>query len=176
MKKVQEEDSLPAWESSLPPASLLTPEEAVSLSRISQFALRTYSATWSQGEEEIARQMGVEPEDVVFTWCRDEKDTGLCPKFIVLLDHESESIVLAVRGTFCLKDVILDMVCDDAPFLGGFAHKGIREGAEKVWSLASPAVLSAVQLYPSYTLTLTGHSLGAGVAVLLALELLLGED
>merc|ERR1719242_2770054 len=94
---------------------------------------------------------------------------------INILDHESEAVVLAIRGTFCLKDVILDMVCDDAPFLDGFTHRGIREGAEQVWEKSSPALLAALALHPTYSLVLTGHSLGAGVAVLLALELLVGE-
>ena len=174
MRVVEEEVALPLWEVELPKSTMVPVEQAVSINRISQFALATYSASWSSGEEEIGRAMGVEPEDVVFAWCSDEGG-DLCPKFIIIFDHESEAVILAVRGTFCLKDVILDMVCDDAPFLDGFTHRGIRKGAEQVWEKSSPALLAALALHPTYSLVLTGHSLGAGVAVLLALELLVGE-
>ena len=175
VRRVQEEVELPAWRKQLPTPSNLSLDEVQSICRKAHFAFATYSASWSSSEEEVAKQMGVDQENVVLTWCRDEEDTGLCPKFIVLMDHESKAVVLAIRGTFCLRDVLLDMVCDDAPFLDGFAHKGIREGAEAVWAASCPALLSALALHPSYHLHLTGHSLGAGVAVLLALELLLGD-
>jgi len=174
LRRVQEERELPAWEEELPQETSLGVEQAVSINKMATYALNTYSASWSSSEEKMAVEMGVEPEDVVFTWCRDEEG-GICPKFIILLDHESEAIVLAIRGTFCLKDVILDMVCDDAPFLEGFAHKGIREGAERVWANSCSALLAALALHPTYSLVLTGHSLGGGVAVLLALELLAGD-
>ena len=174
LRRVQEERELPAWEEDLPQETSLGVEQAVSINKMATYALNTYSASWSSSEEKMAVEMGVEPEDVVFTWCRDEEG-GICPKFIILLDHESEAIVLAIRGTFCLKDVILDMVCDDAPFLEGFAHKGIREGAERVWANSCSALLAALALHPTYSLVLTGHSLGGGVAVLLALELLAGD-
>ena len=71
--------------------------------------------------------MGIEPEYILFTKFEDDDD--LCPKFILLLDHEVKSVVLAIRGTYCLKDIVIDMVCDETPYFNGFAHKGILSGA-----------------------------------------------
>merc|ERR1712106_527540 len=114
--------------------------------------------------------MGVKQEEVLYTWFKDD-DEDHCPKFIVLADHDSMSIVLAVRGTFSIKDVILDMVCKETPYLDGFTHEGILKGARKVWEEACDSVVSALNIHAGYGLVLTGHSLGAGVAVLITLEL-----
>jgi hypothetical protein len=36
---------------------------------------------------------------------------------------------LTIRGTFSMADAISDIVCDEDPFLDGFAHRGILNGA-----------------------------------------------
>ena len=82
----------------------------------------------------------------------DNPEEGHCPKFVLFLDHSSCSLVLAIRytsffcfysyfscsyystcgpiddnamlrGTFSLKDVVLDIVCEEQPFLTGTAVK-----------------------------------------------------
>ena len=55
--------------------------------------------------------------------------------------------------------------------LQGSAHRGILAGAERILELARPSLETALTLQPSYRLLLTGHSLGAGTASLLALAL-----
>ena len=40
------------------------------------------------------------------------------------------AVVLTIRGTFSLADAIADIVCDEDPFLDGFAHRGILNGAK----------------------------------------------
>ena len=84
--------------------------------------------------------------------------------------------MLAVRGTLSLKDVLMDMACEETAYLDGFTHKGILIGAQNVWEASCDKVLSALILYSGYNLVVTGHSLGAGVAVLITLELLLGSS
>jgi hypothetical protein len=42
------------------------------------------------------------------------------------------SIGFSFRGTFSLADAISDIVCDEEPFLEGFAHRGILNGARKI--------------------------------------------
>ncbi|XP_026465455.1 sn1-specific diacylglycerol lipase beta-like [Ctenocephalides felis] len=99
--------------------------------------------------------------------------------FCVLLDHKTRSVVVAVRGSISLRDVITDLVAGAESFTAqglppdSMAHRGMAMGAEYInGRLRDRKILDkAFQLYPEYGLVLTGHSLGAGVAVLLALKL-----
>ena len=60
-------------------------------------------------------------------------------------------------GTKSVRDLLLDMVCDETPFLTGAAHSGIVTGVRKVWSLVSEAVSEKCHQYPQYKLVLTGN-------------------
>lgn len=175
VKKVQNLTEFILWEESLPDKSDITEEQLSRGKRFGQFALGTYRASRETENEKIAEKMGVSPEEVLFTWFKS-KDEGLCPKFIVIVDNDTNSIVLAIRGTLSLKDVLLDMVCEETPYLDGFTHKGILTGARNVWAEACASVVSALNVNTGYGLAVTGHSLGAGVAILITLELLIGES
>mmetsp|Transcript_33425 Transcript_33425/g.48459 ORF Transcript_33425/g.48459 Transcript_33425/m.48459 type:complete len:787 (+) Transcript_33425:35-2395(+) len=142
--------------------------------------------------------------------------------FVVVLDHEKETVVLAVRGTLSLEDCVTDVLCDPTELTaageawgfdgsGRFAHGGFLKVAmfirqeiasnpslQRIFSsmlphknqqyqtstavdglLSSSADLegmhaplnqpksSSSRSHTNYALIVTGHSLGAGVAVLL---------
>ena len=53
--------------------------------RFGKYALNTYPASWESKPSEIAKEMGIDPEDILLT--KFEDDDVLCPKFILLLDH-----------------------------------------------------------------------------------------
>jgi hypothetical protein len=55
-------------------------------------------------------------------------------------------------------------------FLDGKAHEGIRNQANQIWDFVGSRVKAALLKYPKYDFIITGHSLGAGVACLLALK------
>jgi len=175
VKKVQNLTEFVSWEESLPTASNISEEELSRAKRFGMFALGTYSASRETEIEKIAEKMGVTSEEVLLTGFKTDHE-GLCPKFLVVADSETKSIVLAIRGTLSLKDVVLDMVCEETTYLDGFTHKGILTGARNVWTQACASVVSALNVNPGYSLIVTGHSLGAGVAVLIALELLMGDS
>ena len=40
-----------------------------------------------------------------------------CPKFLIVVQKASKSIVLVIRGTSCPADVLRDIKCDAKPFL-----------------------------------------------------------
>ncbi|XP_054426191.1 diacylglycerol lipase-beta [Pteronotus mesoamericanus] len=99
--------------------------------------------------------------------------------FLVALDHRKESVVVAVRGTMSLQDILtdlsaecetLDVECDVEDRL---AHKGICQAASYVYRrLINDGILSqAFSVAPEYRLVVVGHSLGAGAAALLAFML-----
>ena len=69
---------------------------------------------------------------MILTWFEDKEGDDHCPKFMIFTDHSTKSIVLAVRGTYSLADVIVDIICDEEKFLDGFAHRGILKGANRI--------------------------------------------
>lgn len=99
--------------------------------------------------------------------------------FFVALDHKREAVLVAVRGTLSLKDVLTDLSaeCENLSVEGVsgtcYAHKGICQAAHYIYKrLENDGILSqAFNIAPEYTLVITGHSLGAGAASLLAVLL-----
>nr|XP_034840765.1 sn1-specific diacylglycerol lipase beta isoform X3 [Maniola hyperantus] len=97
--------------------------------------------------------------------------------FCVIADHDRESIVVAVRGSISLRDIFTDFTAGSEKFEADglpedtAAHKGMSMGAAKMLRRLMPVLDRTFQQFPHYDLILTGHSLGAGVAVLVALKL-----
>ena len=158
LKKVQNLTEFDKWEQSLPDVTDVSPDLMRRVKYYSEFAFNVYDAA-KLPESEIARiaeTMSVADEDIVTCELRDDEGEGICPKFVFLVDHKNKCLVLAVRGTKSLRDALLDMVCDDAPFLNGFAHSGILKGSRKVWDLVTDSVKESCNKYPEYHLILTG--------------------
>ncbi|XP_057604526.1 diacylglycerol lipase-beta isoform X2 [Hippopotamus amphibius kiboko] len=99
--------------------------------------------------------------------------------FLVALDHKKESVVVAVRGTMSLQDILTDLSAESEPLnlecevQDCWAHKGISQAARYVYRrLINDGILSqAFSIAPEYRLVIVGHSLGAGAAALLAIML-----
>ncbi|KAJ8363825.1 hypothetical protein SKAU_G00126560 [Synaphobranchus kaupii] len=99
--------------------------------------------------------------------------------FFVALDHKKEAVLVAVRGTLSLKDVLTDLSadCENLPIEGVtgdcYAHKGITQAANYIYKkLINDGILNqAFTIAPEYRLVITGHSLGAGAATVLAVLL-----
>lgn len=95
------------------------------------------------------------------------------PRHFVAIDDTQKSIVVAIRGTNSISDVITDLLCDNEPFAGGYAHGGMKRAAESLYTAILPTLRSALAKYPTHVIAVTGHSLGAGVAILLTKVLLM---
>jgi len=99
--------------------------------------------------------------------------------FLVALDHRKESVVVAVRGTMSLQDILTDLSAENETLnlecgvQDCSAHKGISQAARYVYQrLVDDGILSqAFSIAPEYRLVVVGHSLGAGAAALLAIML-----
>ncbi|KAK9530790.1 hypothetical protein VZT92_012272 [Zoarces viviparus] len=99
--------------------------------------------------------------------------------FYVALDHKREAVLVAVRGTLSLRDVLTDLSaeCENLPIEGVsgacYAHKGMCQAASYIYKkLVNDGILNqAFSIAPEYKLVITGHSLGAGTASLLAILL-----
>lgn len=105
--------------------------------------------------------------------------------FFICVDHEKKSVVLTVRGTLAEADALTDLVAcseylDTEENDGTWrAHKGMVHGAEYIKKklLQEDMALSLgfgnclTKGTRDYSLVLVGHSLGAGIASILAILL-----
>lgn len=101
------------------------------------------------------------------------------PRHMVFFDHLTKHIVVAIRGTATFSDVIIDLYMETthflSPELGLFSHRGLKESAEAMLLPVTRAIRAGHSIrkgkYKDYEVVVTGHSMGAGVASLLALLL-----
>jgi hypothetical protein len=98
------------------------------------------------------------------------------PAYYIAIDELYQSIVLAIRGTDAISDVFTDLSLHPAPFLGGMAHAGMTRAALRLYEEVRESLQKAQALHPQYDLVFTGHSLGGGVASILAMKLLWEDD
>jgi len=125
----------------------------------------------------VASHLGIDEADV--------KESHLVggsldlPSYYVAVDHSSRSVVLAVRGTSTLEDVLVDLVADSKP-LGGVGlpwplpprlpfdpdephgHVGMAAHADRLDTAVTPLLKRLRAEHAGYKLVLTGHSMGAG--------------
>ncbi|RLL99469.1 hypothetical protein CFD26_106785 [Aspergillus turcosus] len=105
-----------------------------------------------------------------------ETDSGFPLVHYVCLDHASKAVVLTLRGTWGFEDVLTDMTCDydDLVWQGKSwkVHKGMHSSAKRLLMGGGGRVMitirAALEEFPEYGVVLCGHSLGGGVAALLA--------
>ncbi|XP_077492793.1 inactivation no afterpotential E isoform X2 [Amblyomma americanum] len=110
-------------------------------------------------------------------------DVGETP-FFVAVDHEKRTVVVSVRGTLSLQDVLTDLNAEGEqlpvhpPHEDWLGHKGMVQAAEYIKrKLVDEGILSQAFNYSldkgttQYDLVLVGHSLGAGAAAILAILL-----
>ena len=106
------------------------------------------------------------------------------PPFFVALDYDKNSIVISVRGTLSLHDVITDLNAEgellptDPIHEDWLAHKGMVEAAVYIRNkLKSEDILNRAFNYApergtqTFQIVLVGHSLGAGTAAILSILL-----
>lgn len=93
------------------------------------------------------------------------------PRHFIAIDHSVRAVVLSIRGTLSLSDVATDIVCSSTEYLGGYAHDGMKQSAKLLWAVRQKVIVDALANNPGYAFWITGHSLGAGAAVLLTLKL-----
>ncbi|KAJ1454668.1 hypothetical protein M885DRAFT_617991 [Pelagophyceae sp. CCMP2097] len=109
----------------------------------------------------ISALTGVAPGDVL----RVEPHGVFAPAFFVAY-HAQDTVVISFRGTASAAEALTDLVCQGAPFLGGEAHHGMLRAATEFCQRERDFVERISRGKAS--IVVTGHSLGAGVATLVA--------
>ncbi|XP_043281706.1 diacylglycerol lipase-alpha isoform X2 [Venturia canescens] len=110
-------------------------------------------------------------------------DVGETP-FFVALDYTRKKVVISIRGTLSMKDVVTDLNAEaevlplTPPRDDWLGHKGMVQAAEYIRKKISDEGIIATALAKDpnrgthqFGLTLVGHSLGAGTAAILAILL-----
>lgn len=91
------------------------------------------------------------------------------PGYFIALNAERREVVVAVRGTAQMADLITDCTHTPVPFIGdAWAHSGILESGLYIVNRTTPLVDNLFGPL-NFTLTFTGHSLGAGVSQIAAM-------
>lgn len=118
---------------------------------------------------------GLRPEHLLYITFHNEIKSI---PFYVTVDHTYQAVVISLRGTLSLEDIVTDLVVDREPITvngvkGASVHQGMLHSAEYIQQkLQEERILEkAFQEYENYRLVITGHSLGAGVAALLSILL-----
>ena len=117
-------------------------------------------------KDSISSHINVPSDDIRLLDVNYDGDSHHLRHFVAI-DHVNQKVVLAIRGTFNLQEVIVDVTAFTREFCGGEAHSEMATMAERVWEKTGPTVSSLLNDHPGYEFVVVGHSLGAGTACLL---------
>ncbi|CAG7720141.1 unnamed protein product [Allacma fusca] len=122
----------------------------------------------------IKETASLTPEDLYYA---SFKNKIYEPIFYVATDHKTKSIVVSIRGTLSLEDIVADLtilpITIDAPGIppNYKAYHGVVLCATNVKkTLTEENIFQELMVkYPDYNLVFVGASLGAGVATILGM-------
>ncbi|GAB1600241.1 sn1-specific diacylglycerol lipase beta-like [Argonauta hians] len=106
------------------------------------------------------------------------RDEIFQPPFFVSVDHKNAAVVIAVRGTLSFQDALTDLTANTEKMFETeepdfSCHKGILQAARYIRNeLEVQSIIErGFQKTGSQKIVVTGHSLGAGTAAILAILL-----
>ncbi|CAE7576720.1 ECHIA, partial [Symbiodinium necroappetens] len=116
----------------------------------------------------FVRMSGISDDDVLLaeTVARPFK-----PVWWICRDRATSTIMVAIRGTFSMSDVLSDVLATQTLYKEHVIHEGVLASARWVYSKVAPVLRRESE---GGKIVITGHSLGGAVAALLAW--LLRED
>lgn len=164
--------------------------------RLMRYCAATFGAMWLAGfidgisaleRVRVATMAGKAPGDVALACAGIHGDVEIlafeqsthllyAPGYMVAVDYDMGYVLVAFRGTSSIADALADLDCSSMDIsLGGMegsAHGGMWKVAERLDDALTPLAQAGLQKLSLRSLPLrlllTGHSLGAGVAALLA--------
>ena len=114
----------------------------------------------------ISDHIQIPPEDIVVLDVDYHEETNHNHlRHFVALDHASKQVILSIRGTFTLSEIVVDITAFTQPCsFGGEAHTEIYSMAQRILHAVGPTLQQLLHDHEGYELLLTGHSLGGGCA------------
>uniref|UniRef100_A0A2P2J7P5 Fungal lipase-type domain-containing protein n=3 Tax=Rhizophora mucronata TaxID=61149 RepID=A0A2P2J7P5_RHIMU len=103
------------------------------------------------------------------------KDSSVMrPGYYIGIDPRKKLIILGIRGTHTVYDLITDIVSssiEEVTFEGYSTHFGIAEAARWFLTYEIGTIRTCLEKHEGFRLRLVGHSLGGAIASLLAIML-----
>ncbi|KAL0037996.1 hypothetical protein WJX79_008937 [Trebouxia sp. C0005] len=117
----------------------------------------------------VAQLAGLDPTDVIMgEW----SNSVMRPCHYIAADKANHCIILAIRGSLEVGDVLSDLSANpmELSLLGvqGKVHEGMMSAATFVHCNSAAALESVAHTHPGWPLVVTGHSMGGGVAAIVA--------
>ncbi len=135
----------------------------------------------------LARSTGIDRRDIVTAKWHSKANR---PAYYIARDVKRKAIVLAIRGSFSPRDLLTDLcascenfIVEDELEIGeigtyrnsttprllfGRAHKGMVDAARTIAAMTGKIISEELDAHPDYKLICVGHSLGGGVAAIIA--------
>jgi len=151
-------------------------ENVVELNTYFHYADLAYNEDKTEIKEALANpQHGGEPYEVIHTKLQSEPHN---PAFIVAVKRDTVEkkdgceILLAIRGTAGIEDVITDVLCESVEYRDGRAHNGILESGRNIAKQFKEFLdkfIDDLSVQGVVKVLMVGHSLGGTFAVLYTL-------
>mmetsp|Transcript_23572 Transcript_23572/g.62074 ORF Transcript_23572/g.62074 Transcript_23572/m.62074 type:complete len:520 (-) Transcript_23572:265-1824(-) len=125
-------------------------------------------AAEGKSTHDVCRAVGLSPHEVLHAELTSTQVD--LPNYYMCIDPVTDEIVLCIRGTADLSDVLTDLDATGTPFCGGTAHTGMHLCATAIVQQVGQKVVD-LQKETGKRVAIVGHSLGAGTATLVMTQL-----
>eukprot|EP00884_Botryococcus_braunii_P013087 jgi/Botrbrau1/2177/Bobra.101_2s0015.1 len=126
-------------------------------------------ASKEANDDSVLKLTGLDSESLLLS---EWNNSIAKPCFYVAVDRERQRIVLCIRGSLEMGDMLSNLSADpmEEPLLGlsGRVHRGMMQAALYVHNQTGPTLAEAGLRFPGWPLFITGHSLGGGVGTIVA--------
>ena len=141
-------------------------KEMIAAAQIGKKPKDTAASKTTTTRDCISDHIQIPPEDIVVLDVDYHEDTNHNHlRHFVALDHKAKQVILSIRGTFTLSEIVVDITAfTQACSFGGEAHTEIYSMAQRIWVAVGTTLQQLLQDNEGYELVLTGHSLGGGCA------------
>ena len=153
-------------------------DDVVELNTYFHYADLAYNDNKGEIKDDLANpKHGGKPYDLIHSKLQSEPHN---PAFFVgvksgTVDKKNGcELLLAIRGTAGIEDVITDVLCESVEYRDGRAHKGILESGRNIakqFKEVMDAFVKDLNIQGTIKVLIVGHSLGGGAACLAGLEL-----